>query len=75
MLLPTKYIPENNTLLAVGAILLEYLTSPMTLSSLWTKARNEAIIGSFERFIIALDFLYILGVVEIHNSLLTKVRK
>lgn len=72
MILPTKYIPENNTLLAVGGILLNRLKTPMTLTALWNKVKREKSIGSFERFILAIDFLYMIGIVTLEKGLLVK---
>ncbi|MBQ3642871.1 MAG: hypothetical protein IJH67_08110 [Thermoguttaceae bacterium] len=72
MILPTKYIPENNTLLAVGGILLNRLKTPMTLTALWNKVKREKSIGSFERFILAIDFLYMIGIVSLEKGLLVK---
>lgn len=72
MILPDKYIPESNTLLAIGGILLTNLHRRRTLSSLWSKVRKEKPIGSFERFVLAVDFLFILGAVKFENGFLVK---
>lgn len=73
MILPTKYIREDETLLAVGAILLKKLSTQKSLSALWESSREISNIGSYERFILALDMLYILGLINIENNKIMRI--
>lgn len=53
MILPTKHIGVGRSLLGVGAILLEQLQRPQTVTALWEQTRTHAEVGSFERFSLA----------------------
>jgi hypothetical protein len=75
MLLPTKYIPESQTLLTCGGIVLSNITRPCTLTSLWEKIHKNPQIGTFEQFVLTLDTLYILGAIEITQGLIQKNKK
>jgi len=72
MILPTKHLPTERSLLGVGALLLEYLNSSRTISSLWDQVHKIAEVGSFERFILTLDLLYAIDAIEIKDGLLRK---
>ena len=72
MILPSKHISAEQTLLGVGAILLQALEQACTVSSLWEKTKTNQIVGTFERFILALDMLYVLGAITITDSLLER---
>ena len=72
MILPTKHIPQNETLLGVGATVLEHLQGPMTVSGLWERLRSESNVGTFERFILASNLLYMIGAIDMDNGLLIR---
>lgn len=72
MILPSKHIPEEQTLLGVGAVVLKCLEHPQTVTSLWDKLRNESVVGTYERFVLALDMLYMMGVVNLHRGIIGK---
>lgn len=70
MILPTKHIRLDRSLLGLGADLLRLLNEERTVSSLWdavTKRRQQ--VGapnvSFDWFVLAIDFLYAAGAVEL----------
>ena len=63
MILPSKHISEDQTLLGVGGVVLRYLVRPQTVTSLWDKVRDEGAVGTFERFVLALNLLHITGVI------------
>lgn len=76
MILPDKHIRLSSSFLGVGAALLELLGNGRTVSSLWTEARRRREIRTFERFTLALDMLYILGLVEFgEDGLLARTRR
>lgn len=67
MILPTKSVAPDRALLSVGAEILRDLDEPKTVSRLWAELRKqdaEALELSFDWFVLALDLLYLLGVVE-----------
>lgn len=73
ILLPTKHIPEEHTLLGAGAVLLAHLRGKETVTSLWDKVRANPFIGTYGRFILAIDFLYISGLIQYEKGSLSQV--
>jgi hypothetical protein len=77
MILPTKEIPPDRSLMAVGAQIAQVLQEPLTVSQTWVRLREwrdrhaHAAPVSFGWFVLALDMLYALGVVELRENLLT----
>jgi len=74
MILPTKHIPLGQSLLGLGPQLLTYLERPRTITALWKKARQLPEIGTFERFLLALSFLFAVGAVELQDDLLRRTQ-
>ena len=75
MILPTKHIPVRNSLLNIGGLLLKQLEQPRTVTALWERVRQMPEIGTFERFSLALDFLYTVGAVEFDDQFLHRCEK
>jgi hypothetical protein len=73
MILPTKHIPQNEALIGVGATLLSHLSDPMTVSSLWERLRSEPNVGTFERFVLASNLLYLIGAIDIKDGLVVRI--
>ena len=73
MILPTKHVPEEQTLLGVGAIILAALRRPQTVTALWESVRTREEVGTFERFVLALTMLYALEAVTYENGLIARV--
>jgi hypothetical protein len=77
---PTKGIAPQRSLLVIGAQILRMLDQPMTISQTWTRLREwRASNGHhapvpFWWFVLSLDVLYALGVVELERELLTRRR-
>lgn len=74
MILPTKYLREDEALIGVSAILLPLVEKAGNLTELWESAKRIEAIGNYERFILALDFLYLLGLVDLHNNEILRVQ-
>ena len=72
MILPSKHISEDQALLGIGAVVLRYLERPQTVTSLWDKVRNERAVGTFERFVLALNLLHITGVVVLSQGMICR---
>ena len=72
MILPTKHISQNDALIGVGATLLLYLDQPRTVSGLWECVRNEPNVGTFERFVLAISLLHLLGALTLVQGQLTR---
>ncbi len=75
MILPTKYITTENSLLGLGALILTRLDKPVTVSSLWEEMRNSPQIATYERFTLCLDFLYMVNALEYDEGKLRRAAK
>jgi hypothetical protein len=71
MILPDKNIILQYSILGSGGIILNELSKPETVSSLWEKIRHRREIQSFEKFVLTMDFLYALNAIDINNGLVT----
>ena len=72
MILPTKHISTQRSLLGLGALILQNLDSPTTVSHIWGRCRVSPIAGTYGRFLLGLDLLFALGAIEIRDGLLCK---
>ena len=72
MILPTKHISANEALLGVGGTMLAQLTVPMTISNLWDRVRTVPNVGTYERFVLATNLLYMIGAVDIRDGLIVR---
>jgi hypothetical protein len=72
MILPTKHIPQSETLIGIGATVLAQLTEPMTVSGLWERLRSEPNVGTFERFVLATNLLFLIGAIDIRDGLILR---
>lgn len=78
MILPTKNLDQSRALIEVGGEILHLLASPVTISNLWEKfkvvrSRNRKSTITYDWFILALDFLYIMAAIEYDNGKLRRV--
>ncbi|MGW2020875.1 ABC-three component system middle component 6 [Streptomyces decoyicus] len=78
MITPTKGISPDRALLAVGAQIAMQLDRPLTVSQTWARLREWRRENghpdplSFGWFVLALDVLHALGIVDLNNELLTR---
>jgi hypothetical protein len=76
MILPTKHLPENHSLIGVGGTILALLAErEATVSSLWDDfrvARQESGRVSFDWFVLGLDLLFALGTIEFDRGVLRR---
>lgn len=70
MLLPDKYVREGSSILGQAANLLRLRRPGMTVSDLWYSVRESSIEMSYDRFILSLDLLYILGAVDVSEGVI-----
>ena len=75
MILPNKYLREDEALLGVGGKILLLLQQDMLLSELWEETKNKENIGNFERFVLALDLLYLLGLIIFEENKIKRVKE
>lgn len=74
MILPSKHIKLSDSLLNIGAIILRNLNSPQTVSALWSKVHSFAEVKTFDRFILGLDFLFMIGIIDFNDGLLQRIK-
>lgn len=79
MILPSKHISQKRALVTVGAELLKHLDKPKTASAIWENVRQSASKNhgdtthiSYDWFVLALDLLYAIDAIEIHEGILKK---
>ncbi len=72
MILPNKNIYLRNSLLGLGAVILEQIHKGDTVSSLWERVRTVTEINTFEKYVLTLDLLYLLKAVDMHDGILIK---
>lgn len=75
MILPSRHQTVDQTLLGLGALLLRELERPETVSSLWQQVRARPEVGSYQRFTLALDLLFVVGAVDLVDGLLARGRR
>ena len=80
MLMPTKHIKIENALIGVGAEILEELIVPKPVSTLFhdiqlRRQYNEMAIIHFDWFLLAIDFLFIVGAVRFEFGLIKKMNQ
>lgn len=75
MILPTKHIPQDEALIGIGATLLESIDRPVTVSGLWEKVREKRNVGTFERFVLAANLLFLVGIIDFRDGMLCRVEQ
>ena len=73
MILPTKHIPAEQTLLGAGAAIFSELSQPRTVTALWESVRESKAVGTFERFVLAVTMLYALRAVRFESGVIVRV--
>lgn len=72
MILPDKNIKLEYSLLSCGALVLESLEVPLTISALWEKLKAQKMFVGYEKFILTIDFLYMINSIENENGLIRR---
>ena len=79
MILPTKRLGEDRALITIAAEVLEKLYEPKTVSRLWEEVRLSRTDGlgdsliTYDWFVLSLDLLNMLGVVDLRHGRLVRV--
>lgn len=63
MILPTKHLPTKHSLIGCGAHVVKHMRRPRKISALWEDVRADGDLTSFNKFLLTLDALYILGII------------
>lgn len=67
MILPTKYLPPERSMIVLGARVLDLLDRPRPISWLWERLSSDSKESqslTYDWFILSLDFLHTVGAVE-----------
>ena len=73
MILPNKYLREDEALLGLGAKILALLNQDTPLSELWEVTKVKENVGSYERFVLALDMLFLLGLIIFEDNRIKRI--
>lgn len=70
MLSPKKHIRVSESLLGLGANIINLLSRPQTPEQIYEKLKNFNLLIShdFEHIILALDFLYACGAIDLNEQ-------
>lgn len=74
MILPDKNIKLEYSLLNCGALLLGEISEPQTISSLWDKAKKHQALANYEKFLLTLDYLYLISAIDMKNGLIVRCK-
>lgn len=74
MILPDKSITLSYSLVGIGSHILNELTISQTISSLWERVKNHEEINTFEKFVLSLDFLYTIGLIELKDGIVRRIK-
>lgn len=78
MILPTKRITQERSLLAIGAEVLALLDEPKTVSRLWDELKGRRLKNvpaspvTYDWVVLAFDLLYMLGAVRMEKGVLRR---
>ena len=67
--MPDKTLTLTNTIVGIGSVILQALGPNDTISSLWSKVKKDREIA-FDRFALALDFLYVIKAIHYTDGLI-----
>ena len=74
MILPTKHLSEERSLVVIGAQMLDLLQQPATVSRLWDELsrqgarRASGVRLSYDWFVLVLDLLMLMGAIDLDNG-------
>jgi len=74
MILPQKHIKLSESVFGLGGFLLNLLNSPKDIDKLWAeyekgvKKGNFKKMHTFDNFLLSLDFLFIIGAINISQE-------
>ncbi len=74
MILPDKNIKLEYSLLNCGALILEEMSEPQTISLLWDKVKKHEALVNYEKFLITLDYLYMINSITLRDGLIVRCK-
>lgn len=75
MILPTKFIREEESIIGISSLILGKIDSKRELLKLWEDVKKFEVMGNFKRFVLALDLLYMLGLIDIKKNEIFRIKQ
>ncbi len=75
MILPNKYIQESSSLIGMGGKVLSLLKNDMPLSELWELSKIKSVVNNYERFVLVLDMLFVMGLIDLENDKIIRTER
>lgn len=73
MILPNKHLLSQDSLIGIGGLLLTKIgPGGTTVSRLWEGVRDRREVSTYDRFVLALDVLFMLDYLNLEDGILTK---
>jgi hypothetical protein len=72
MIMPDKNITVRYSLLHSGAQILSELKESDTVSALRERTKHHEALSNYERFVLSLDYLFVIGALKLHNGLIVR---
>ena len=74
MILPDKNIKLEYSLLNCGALILDEIRDPKTISLLWEQVKQKETLDNYEKFVLTLDFLFIINAIKLNDGFLERCK-
>ena len=74
MILPDKNIKLEYSLLNCGALILDEIREPKTISLLWEQVKQKETLDNYEKFVLTLDFLFIINSIKLNDGFLERCK-
>lgn len=74
MILPDKNIKLEYSLLNCGALILDEIREPKTISLLWEQVKQKKTLDNYEKFVLTLDFLFIINAIKLNDGFLERCK-
>jgi len=74
MILPKKQLSLSESYFGFGAFLLQQLDQPLSIDALWERykdayaAKKYMVKFSFDQYILALDYLFVIGAIQLDKE-------
>ena len=74
MILPDKNIQLEYSVLNCGALILDEIREPKTISLLWEQVKQKETLDNYEKFVLTLDFLFIINAIKLNDGFLERCK-
>ena len=74
MILPDKNIKLEYSLHNCGALILDEIREPKTISLLWEQVKQKETLDNYEKFVLTLDFLFIINAIKLNDGFLERCK-